>query len=463
MGNDDLMRKIPQVEKLLQNDGVREFLPVLGRAIVLDAVRAGTARFRASCQDGAPPSIDVLYDEIRRDLEGMKRMRLQRVINGTGVIIHTNLGRSPLGPAVLEKLRGELSGFCNLELYLPEKKRGKRGGFAEMLVSSLAGSEDALIVNNNAASVYLILSEFARGRETIVSRGELIQIGGGFRIPDIMEQTGTRLVEVGTTNITELDDYRSAIGPATGMIFSAHRSNFALRGFSSEVSLKELAGFKSDSLLLVRDLGSGNLVHDRRLGPRFEPSVSSELSQGADLVCFSGDKLLGGCQAGIIVGRKDLIARLRKNPLMRILRVDKIAYYILQETMLCYVNGEIESVPVWSMILQERGDIEKKVARFLRLIKHPGKVKALVRVPLESTFGGGSMPDEVLPSAGLRVEIPGMQADGIGEYLIAREVPVVGYVADDGFFLDFRTVLPEDIAPLADSLQSLLNERLGSG
>jgi L-seryl-tRNA(Sec) selenium transferase len=451
---ENLYRSIPQVEVLLA--GASAHAEALGRSAVLAVIREAVESFRAGIRNSGSPSPDDLVADIERRCRMKRRERLQRVINGTGVIIHTNLGRAPIARDILERLSAELCGYCNLELHLPERRRGRRGGYAEELLCGLTGAEDALIVNNNASSVFLILNRFGAGREVIVSRGELIQIGGGFRIPDIMEQTGARLVEVGTTNITELDDYRRAIGDGTAMIFSAHRSNFALRGFSSSPSLRDLASLKSEGVLLARDLGSGNLLRDDRLPPDFEPTVSSELAQGADLVCFSGDKLLGGCQAGIIVGRKDLVAAMRKNPLMRMLRVDKITYYILQETLLRYANDGGASLALWNIIHQSRHDVERKTARLLRAVKAPGKRDCIKRAALKSTYGGGSLPAREIESAGIRIVVPGLSADELYARFIDEDIPIVGYILDDCFTIDLRTVLHGDLPVLAASIDRIL-------
>ena len=452
---ENLYRSIPQVETLLAE--ASEHVAELGRPVVLSVIREAIESFRTLIREGGTPSPGDIRKDIDRRCALKRREKLQRVINGTGVIIHTNLGRSPIAREILEKLSAVIGGYCNLELFLPERRRGRRGGFAEELLCRLTGAEDALIVNNNASSVFLILKEFGSGREAVVSRGELIQIGGGFRIPDIMEQTGARLVEVGTTNITELEDYRRAISERTAMLFSAHRSNFALEGFASSPSLRELSSLRRDGVLLVRDLGSGNLLRDERLGADFEPTVSSELSQGADLVCFSGDKLLGSCQAGIIVGRKDLVASLRKNPLMRMLRVDKITYFILQETLLRYANDKTESIALWEIVGRDAGEIERTATRLVRAVKNPRKKDCIRRVGVSSTYGGGSLPTREIASAGVCITVPGVSADELYARFIDEEIPVVGYILDDRFTLDLRTVLPDDIPVLAASIDRMLD------
>jgi len=448
----ELLRNIPQVEKMLQDNEIAAFIPEIGRPNVADITRRCIEKFRAALKAGSDSDISVLKDMILEGCRGKSREKIQRVINCTGVIIHTNLGRAPLGEEIFMKLRDEISGYCNLEFNIPEKKRGKRGGFAEELVCRLTGGEDALIVNNNASSVFLILKEFAGGREAIVSRGELVQIGGGFRIPDIMAHSGAKLVEVGTTNITTIDDYWRSINEETGMLFSAHTSNFRIEGFSESPTLRELASLKNDRIVFVRDLGSGNLTETSIRN--FEQTVYSELSQGPDLVCFSGDKLLGGCQAGIITGRRDLIARLRKNPLMRMIRVDKITYMILQETLIRYVNADEGSIRLRGMITRRADTVSRMASRFIRMCGPEGRCLKKVRV--QGTFGGGSMPGQQIESYGIEVEVPGRSPDDIYDYFLSCRPPVTGVVQEGRFILNFLTVFEKDMKELAAAVKGLV-------
>lgn len=447
----ELLRNIPQVEKLLQDEDISAFIPEIGRPNVTAITRRCTEKYRTGLLSGSGAGANTLKSMILEACKEKRKEKIQRVINCTGVIIHTNLGRAPLGADIFEKLSDEISGYCNLEYSIPEKKRGKRGGFAEELICTLTGAEDALIVNNNASSVFLILKEFAEGGEAIVSRGELIQIGGGFRIPDIMEQSGAKLIEVGTTNITTIDDYRRSINSRTAMIFSAHTSNFKVKGFTESPSLRELASLKNDQVVFVRDLGSGNLTETQIRG--FEQTVYSELSQGPDLVCFSGDKLLGGCQAGIITGKKDLIARLRKNPLMRMLRVDKITYTILQETLLKYVNSAENELPLRAMIMRRHDDVSHMITRFLRMC---GDSKSILnKVKVRGTFGGGSMPGKMIESSGVEVNMPGMSPDEIYDYFLSCTPPVTGVVQEGKFILNFLTAFERDMKELAAAVKGL--------
>jgi L-seryl-tRNA(Ser) seleniumtransferase len=449
----DRLRSIPQVEQLLQEKEIFDFRARLGHPILVKIIRSSVEEYRSRLLEGEDLDGDHLRKMILDGCRLKQRERLQRVINGTGVLIHTNLGRSPLPEELLQDLARLGSGYCNLEYYIPEGQRGKRGGFAEELISLLTGAEDALIVNNNASSVFLILNHFAREKPVLVSRGELIQIGGGFRIPDIMDRSGARMVEVGTTNITTLGDYRNSLDDETAMIFSAHRSNFLQQGFTSQPTLKELASLKDENRLLVRDMGSGNIIEDPNL-PGEEPTVTRELRDGADLVCFSGDKLLGGCQAGIIAGKGELIRQLRSNPLMRMIRVDRVTYYILQQVLLHYANGEEERLPVRNMIGQGTVMARKRVDRLLRSLKG---IPGLERVPSVATIGGGALPGSEVESTALGIYSPQTSADRLYRLFLDARVPVVGRVENNTFTLDGMTLLDRDIPDLKEIIPRIVS------
>jgi len=449
----EILRQIPQVEKILQEYYIDFYINTIGHPIVVKIIRDEIDSFRKEILAQGDLSINDLHDSIEKSCKVKARHALQRVINGTGIIMHTNLGRAPLGKDLFASAQNDLSGFCNLEYSIEERKRGKRGGFAEELICELTGAEDALIVNNNASSVFMILRHYARGKEVIVSRGELIQIGGGFRIPDIMAESDAHLVEVGTTNITTLDDYKEAVTENTSMVFSAHQSNYRMEGFSQSPELKDLASLKNDKILFVRDLGSGNLVKDDEL-KNFEPTVSWELSQGPDLLCFSGDKLLGASQAGIIIGKKELIAKLRKDPLMRMVRVDKVAYYLLQKTLLHYVNKEHKELPLWKMIFQKQKDVNNRINRLLRGIDQ--SIKPFVKkTELFAAYGGGSMPGTQWKTKGITIEIPQKSPQEIYNYFIDWHQPVMGIITENRFVLNFHTVFDEDIIDLKALINSL--------
>ncbi|HPR47443.1 MAG TPA: L-seryl-tRNA(Sec) selenium transferase, partial [Spirochaetota bacterium] len=451
-----VLRNIPQVEKILQNAELAGHISAIGHSIVVQIIRQEISLFREGVSGGEELKIEDLFSAIVKKCSDKKLEKLQRVINGTGVIIHTNLGRSPINTVILQKLANDLSGYCNLELHLPTEARGKRGGFAEELICALTGAEDALIVNNNASSVFLILTCLARGKEVVVSRGELIQIGGGFRIPDIMAQTGAVLVETGTTNITTLDDFKKAITENTGMIFSAHQSNFRIDGFSSSPTLSELASLKNGNIIAVRDLGSGNLVTDRNLPRPFEPTVSSELSQGMDLVCFSGDKLLGGPQAGIIVGNKNLVSKLRRHPLMRMIRVDKITYFLLQETLLAYLNDRKSDISLWEIALNGKEKADRRALRLMKKVERPDKKMFMKRVPTKCAFGGGALPGVEIDSTGIAINIPGTTPAELYTFFVREPVPIIGAVINDAFTIDLVTVLDKDITDLAQSISACI-------
>jgi len=452
------LRSIPQIEQILQKKEILNFIDILGHPGVTKTIREETEKIRAQIIKNQTVEEETLYKNIINALRKKKQSRLQRVINGTGVVIHTNLGRSPLHPKIIEKLQKTVSGYCNLEYDLHSQKRGKRGGFAEELICDLTGAEDALIVNNNASSVFLILNQFAKGKEVIISRSELIQIGGGFRIPDILNQSGAKLVEVGTTNITEIEDFKNAITEQTGMIFSAHQSNYSIKGFTKATSLKEMASLKNESILFVRDLGSGNPVLEKNLPANFEQSISNELKQGPDILCFSGDKLLGSTQAGIIIGKKELIAKLKKNPLMRMLRVDKITYFILQETLLLYANNRFKDVPIWEKIFQDKKPLTQKATSILKKIKSEQKKSCIKKIKSRATYGGGSMPTVEIESLALEISLPNKSPEWINSYFINEENPIIGIIENNRYKIDLFSIFKEEIPAIAKSIEKLLED-----
>ena len=376
------------------------------------------------------------------------------VINGTGVLLHTNLGRAPLGKTLFEEIGKTLGGYCNLEIDVLERSRSIRGPHVSNLLAQACEAEDAIVVNNNAAALFLILREFATGKEVIVSRGELVQIGGGFRIPDILVSSGASLREVGTTNITTADDVKDALGPDTALVLKVHQSNFRMDGFVKEPSLRELARENLEGALLVSDLGSGNLIRSSSGAPIVEPTPADMLKEGADLVCFSCDKMLGGVQGGVIAGRSELIGRLRKNPVMRVVRVDKVTYAALQIVLTHHLAGEHQKVKLWSLAMAGGDTIFHRAKSFVG--EHdldPGQFEV---VDCQSTFGGGSTPGGDIPSAAVRIHV-GLGPDEIASFFQRGEPPVIGTVKEGYFQIDFRTVLPEDEAALAQACKDLLS------
>jgi L-seryl-tRNA(Ser) seleniumtransferase len=372
------------------------------------------------------------------------------VINGTGVLLHTNMGRAPLGRELFEEVAEAVGGYSNLEMNVLERKRGIRGPHVSALLAQACGAEDAVVVNNNAAALFLILREFAAGKEVVISRGELVQIGGGFRIPDILSSSGAVLREVGTTNITSLEDFDRARGPNTGLLLKVHHSNFRMDGFVETPGLRELAALRTQELPLVSDLGTGNLVRSTASGPVREPTPADAIRDGADLVCFSCDKLLGGVQGGVIAGRRELVSRLRRNPVMRVIRVDKIVYAALQVVLRHHLAGEHSRVTLWRMGGATAKEVGQRAAAFLEREGLPADRFEVVESV--ATFGGGSTPGEEIRSAAIRLRAD-RSPDAVAGWFQREEPPVVGTVREGAFQIDFRTVLPEDEAPLAAALR----------
>ncbi|RPI54659.1 MAG: L-seryl-tRNA(Sec) selenium transferase [Chloroflexi bacterium] len=436
------LRKLPSVDRLLQQGHVAALEERWGHDLVLEAVRDALEDARDAVRGGAPcPGVEVLAVQAGELLAARLRPTLRPAINATGVVIHTNLGRAPLSAEARAAMDVVSLGYSNLEYDLEAGQRGSRYVHAEEILCRLTGAEAALVVNNNAAAVFLVLMALAQGREVIISRGQLVEIGGGFRIPDVMRQSGARLVEVGTTNRTYVGDYEAAIAGDTAALMRVHRSNFRLAGFVHEPELEEMVALARErGLLLFDDLGSGTLLDTAPFGLAHEPTIQESVAAGVSLVSFSGDKLLGGPQAGIILGRAELIARLRRFPLTRALRVDKTTLAGLQATLRHYLLGEAQqAVPVWRMIGQTEARLEERAGRWLAALQARG-LQAEV-LPGRSTVGGGSLPGETLPTRLLALAA-GSPAD-VAARLRAGDPPGIGRIEDDRLLLDPRTVLPE--------------------
>jgi L-seryl-tRNA(Ser) seleniumtransferase len=439
------LRALPSIDELLARPSVSSLLTAQPRALVVRAVREAVAAARARLLQGDARGFDDA--DVSAALERLARPSLRRVLNATGVVLHTNLGRAPLAERAIARVGEVARGYCNLELDLDEGERGSRYAHVVELLCRLTGAEAALVVNNCAAAVLLTLSALAKGREAIVSRGELVEIGGGFRVPDVMQQSGAALVEVGTTNRTRLSDYAAAIGPQTSLLVRVHRSNFALVGFTEEVTTRELGALAQErGVALFEDLGSGALAPLHGDGLTSEPTVASVVAAGADVVAFSGDKLLGGPQAGVVVGRKDLIARLERHPLNRALRVDKLTVAALEATLELYRDGLDEAeVPARAMLLVKR---EVLVARAERLGAALGALGVRHRlIDVLGRVGGGAMPLAAPPSRA--VALDGVPAAQLHERLRAGTPPVVARVADDALWLDVRCLADADVDAVA--------------
>jgi L-seryl-tRNA(Ser) seleniumtransferase len=443
----DLLRQLPKIDTLLADGEAERHVDLLGRRAVVEICRQAVERAKELVMEtGEPPDAEAITRDVAAACRRARSDVLDRVINGTGVLLHTNLGRAPLGVGLLREVAERVSGYCNLEINVLERRRGIRGPHVSSLLAQACGAEDAIVVNNNAAALFLILKQFATGRKVIISRGELVQIGGGFRIPDILVASGGALTEVGTTNITSVADYEGAIDDDTALMLKVHHSNFRMEGFVDTPEVRDLAPVKRPGVLLVSDLGSGNLVRDLSSGPVREPTPKEMLADGADLVCFSCDKMLGGVQGGAIAGRAELIRALRKNPVMRVIRVDKVTYAALQIVLSHHLGGRHERVAMWAMAAATQDQVRRRVADFLE--QHGFGAPRFGAVDTVSTFGGGSTPGEQIPSAGV-VLGSDAAADAVARWFQQQEPPVIGTVKDGRFQIDFRTILPEDEEPLA--------------
>jgi L-seryl-tRNA(Ser) seleniumtransferase len=434
------LRDLPSVDELAGDGRLAGAAP---RPLLVSAARSALARARQELQAGAEPG--DLVERVESELAAARGARLRQAINATGVIIHTNLGRAPLAREALERVNAVAGGYSNLEYDLGEGARGSRQDHAAPILRRLTGAEAALVVNNNAAAVLLALAALAEGREVLVSRGELIEIGDGFRIPDVLARSGARLREVGTTNRTRAGDYDRAIGPETALLLRVHQSNFRVVGFTEQPRLADLVRVaRAHGLPLVDDLGSGALFASSSLLLGDEPTARESLEDGADLVCFSGDKLLGGPQAGIIVGRAELVERLRRHPLQRALRADKLTLAALEATLALYLDPELAAreVPVLRMLAQPLERVRARAQRLASLVG--GDVE-----PTVGRVGGGALPLTELPSFACAVE------EELASRLRETEPPVIGVVRDGRCLLDCRTITDLEVDQIAAAVAAL--------
>jgi L-seryl-tRNA(Ser) seleniumtransferase len=447
------LRSLPSVEKLLQTKLAAELIAAFGRPLTLQAIRETLAEIRlrfSAGDDRTLPGRESILEQAQTRLHDWTMPTLLPVINASGVILHTNLGRAPLSTATTQFMEAVSRGYSNLEFDLETGKRGSRLIHAEALLQRLTGAEAAVVVNNNAAAVLLVLSALAHRKRVLIARSQLVEIGGGFRVPDVMRQSGGKLVEVGTTNRTHLADYEDAFAEPVALVMHVHRSNFKIIGFTEEPALKEIANLAHlHGVNLVNDLGSGALLPTERYGLGHEPTVQESLAAGSDLVCFSGDKLLGGPQAGIIVGKAELLARIKKHPLARAVRADKTCLAALTTTLLHYLRDEAESeIPVWRMIAASPRQIKARAQHWAAEL---GRGEVLAS---QSTVGGGSLPGETLPTWVLALAVK--SPDRFLERLRAEQPPVIARTEDERVLLDPRTVLPEQDGALQVNLTNVL-------
>ncbi len=460
-----LLRQIPSVHDLLQHDQVQQFIKDgdLSKQWVTLCCQESVDAMRTAILEGkVEPNenvLDTVLQTLQEQIAALIDSPLTPLINGTGVILHTNLGRAKLSQPAIQALHAVASHYSSLEFDLRSGQRGSRHDIVEGLICRLTGAEAALVCNNNAAAVFLVLKELAQNQEVIVSRGELVEIGGSFRIFEIMKESGARLVEVGTTNKTHLYDYERAISAETGLILKVHTSNFVIKGFTAAVPGDELVDLAhAHQIPVFEDLGSGVLFDLRPYGIGNEPTVQEVLGEGVDLVSFSGDKLLGGPQAGIIAGKKKYVDRLKKNQLMRSLRVDKFTLAALHATLKAYLNPEkaVREIPTLRMILQPEEDIKRKAETFINELGAAECSCRLIRT--EAEVGGGTLPEVTLPSWGVEIEPHHENAADFSRRLRRAPFPVIGRIQQDRYLLDFRTIAEDEMPLLIKRIKNLTSQ-----
>ena len=445
----------PAVEKLLQSKSLALQLKKLPRPVATAVIQATIAQAKQEFKTSKQTLTQaVLVKMIIKNLKERSKKEICRVINATGIPLHTNLGRAPLGEAVLKDIQECLFGYCNLEFDLETGSRGKRGEACEQYLAQLSGAESAAVVNNCAAALFIILNTLALRKNVILSRGEMVQIGGGFRIPEILKRSGAKLTEIGATNITTFDDYIQAIDKSSRVILKVHRSNFQLSGFTKEVSARELAHIaRQNELILVNDLGSGALFLTKKLFGHNEPTVQQSVRDGAHLTCFSGDKMLGGAQAGLIVGKKDLIDKIKSNPLFRAVRVDKITFLILERIFKAYLdNSYQENIKIWQLLAVTESEL---YSRAKSIIKQLGNPSGLSAEATRTFLGGGGLPETELPSVGL-VFSQDFPATKLLKKLRSMKPPVIARIENDKLIVDLKAVDQSELDLLTKSLQQIL-------
>jgi L-seryl-tRNA(Ser) seleniumtransferase len=451
------LRALPSVDQLVRALGGRSEIAGMPRARLTEMARETLAaeRRRVLAQSAAPADVATLADRVVETGRRAGVFSLRPLINAQGVVLHTNLGRALLSSLALERVAAVGAAYSNLELDLVSKERGSRYSHVEALLRRLTGAEDALVVNNNAAAVLLALETLAHGKEVVVSRGELIEIGGEFRIPDIMLRSGAVLREVGATNRTHLRDYADVIGPDTALLLKVHTSNYRVVGFTADVSSRELTELgRSRGIPVMEDLGSGSLVDLRPWGFPYEPTVPEVVASGVDLVTFSGDKLLGGPQAGIVVGRRAIVSRLKKNPWNRALRIDKFTIAALEATLYAYESGTAQqTIPTLRALTEPLADVRQRARRVLGRLPRGVRDRLAPRIVEDhAEVGGGALPTVQLPTAGISLGASPAAARALDAALRVGEPPVVGRMLDDRLYLDCRTVLPSQVAVLATAI-----------
>ena len=463
MKNKGKLANLPSVDEYLKCQYGRNWLKSYNRKTVLRAIRETIDAKRKEILDGNDPevSLDALSGDIESSIKRLSAYKLKPLINATGVVIHTNLGRSALSDKALENMTAIAAGYSNLEYEIAKGKRGKRYSHLKDVLTEITGAEDAVVVNNNAAAVLICLDTFAKGKEVIVSRGELVEIGGSFRVPDVMESSGAILREVGTTNKTHISDYENAFCGNTAMLMKVHQSNYKVIGFTEEVSIEDLAKLSKEfKTPFVSDLGSGSIISLEKYGIHGEPTVMDVIKAGADLVTFSGDKLLGGPQAGIIVGKKKLVQKIQKNPMLRAMRIDKMTFAALEATFMQYLDEEkaVRDIPTVRMLTEPQEVIKKRAKKILTALKKSILEQAALDVISDqSRAGGGSLPETDFPTFSVSIKPLNIKVNALEKRLRLGEPPVIARIKEDTLLIDARTIEDKEIKTLVKCIVDALN------
>lgn len=452
----DPRRNLPSVTVLLEEEKIQALIAAFSRPVVLDGIRDVLAglRSRAAGDQAPPDTVAGVVALVESKLEDIEGERLRHVVNATGILLHTGLGRAVIPESVVDKL-SVMKRCCNMQIDLQTGLRGARNQVTESLVCKLTGAEAAMLVNNNAAATHLIMAALCHGKEVIVSRGQLIEIGGSFRLPDCITESGARIVEVGATNRTHLRDYHRALNESTGAILRANSSNYRIVGFTKEVPIADLVSLKAkQDVLVIDDLGCGALVDLSQYGLPKEPTVQESIKAGADIVCFSGDKLIGGAQAGIIAGRKDLIQAIKKHPMTRMMRVCKLTDFVLEHTLRLFLEPErlVAENPIYAMLAAPLLSLKRRAEKIKRRVMKEAADFELVVQKDESAVGGGSLPAVAIPTYVLSVRHPSIPADRLSGLLRRHEPPVMARIAGEEVMMDMRTLLEKEQDILCDAL-----------
>jgi len=460
------LRNLPAVDHILELSKSDPFFAEIPRSVLIRSIRSVLDNRRRQIIEQDPAHIDDLLADssvvtgVKDLVRQAQSLNLRETVNATGIVIHTNLGRSLLAETAIEHLCTVGRQYSNLEFDLDKGRRGSRYANVEGLICEISGAESAMVVNNCAGAVLLALETMAAGKKVIVSRGELVEIGGSFRIPDVMAKSGGVLCEVGTTNRTHLHDYENAVDEQTALLLKVHKSNYSVVGFSTEVSLKELVALgQKHQVPVMEDLGSGTFIDFSRYGLLKEPTVQESVSAGVDIITFSGDKLLGGPQAGLVVGKKACIDRIKKNPITRALRIDKLTLAALESTLRLYRDEEmaVQAIPTLRMMLQPIATLEEKAGRLKKMLESAGRIRLTVAsLDLVSRPGGGSLPLLELPSKGLGIRIDGLSANAIEKNLRLNPPPIIGRIEDDLYTMDMRTLQDDELETIRSAIETLL-------